>query len=143
MRSRTRWSRPADAEGNSSSDPWVLVTMATIPADLTRHTFSVVNAVAAPLIRSGLGNPLLLGAGPVALETTGRRSGLRRTVPLLATRAGNRLTVSTLRSDSQWLRNIETDERVAVWLFGRRREATATVTRGPLNTVRVELRSAA
>ena len=40
MRSRTRWSRPADAEGMSSSDPWVLVTMATIPADLTRHTFS-------------------------------------------------------------------------------------------------------
>ncbi len=116
--------------------------MTTIPASLTRHAFAALNAVIAPLIRSGLGNPLPLGAGPVALETTGRRSGLRRTVPLLAARAGDTLTVSTVRSDSQWLRNIETDERVAVWLFGRRREATATVTRGPLNTVRVELRPA-
>jgi hypothetical protein len=77
------------------------------------------------------------------LETTGRRSGLRRTVPLLAARLGDRITVSTVRSDSQWLRNIEADEHVAVWLFGQRRDATATVTRGPLNTVRVELRPVA
>ena len=117
--------------------------MTNSPTDLPRLAFSALNSVVAPLIRSGLGNPLPLGAGPVALETTGRKSGLRRTVPLLATRAGDTLTVSTVRSDSQWLRNIETDERVAVWLFGRRREATATVTRGTLNTVRVELQPAA
>jgi hypothetical protein len=47
--------------------------------------------------------------------------------------------VSTVRSDSQWLRNIEADSNVGVWLFGHRRSATATVSRGALNTVRLEL----
>jgi hypothetical protein len=117
--------------------------MPNVPTDVARQVFAAVNAVAAPLIRAGFANPLPIGAGPVALETTGRRSGLRRTVPLLAARLGDRLTVSTVRSDSQWLRNIEADENVAVWLFGERRDATATVTRGPLNTVRVELRPVA
>jgi hypothetical protein len=47
--------------------------------------------------------------------------------------------VSTVRSDSQWLRNIEADPDVAVWLGGQRRTATASVSRGALNRVRVEL----
>ncbi len=106
---------------------------------VTRQGFATLNSVVKPAVRSGVGNPFPIGAGPVVLETTGRSSGLPREVPVLATRAGNRLDVSTVRSDSQWLRNIEADDRVAVWLGGQRREATADVTRGPLNTVRIEL----
>ncbi len=120
--------------------------MATIPSEsvsclstLTRRGFSALNSVVRPAVRAGVGNPLPLGAGAVTIETTGRRSGLPRTVPVLATRTGDSLTVSTVRSDSQWLRNIEADNSVGVWLFGQRRSATATVSRGALNTVRLVL----
>ncbi len=114
----------------------------TFPSDIARRGFATLNAVVRPAVRGGLGNPQPLGVGPVVLETTGRVSGLPRSVPVLASRVGDTLNVSTLRSDSQWLRNVEADDRVTVWLGGRRRDATAAVTRGPLNTVRIELRPA-
>jgi hypothetical protein len=110
------------------------------PTDsIARQSFTALNAVLRPAVQAGVGNPLPIGAGAVVLETIGRVSGLTRQVPLLAARIGNTLTVSTVRSDSQWMRNAEADPNVAVWLGGQRREATATVQRGALNTVRLEL----
>jgi len=106
---------------------------------ITRRGFAVLNAIVRPAVQSGIGNPLPIGAGAVLLETTGRVSGLARLVPVLSTRTGNTLTVSTVRSDSQWIRNAEADSNVAVWLGGHRREATATVNRGRLNTIRLDL----
>lgn len=105
----------------------------------TRRAFSALNSVVRPAVKAGIGNPFPIGAGAVVLETTGRKSGLPRPVPVLSTRVGDTLTVSTVRSDSQWMRNAEADSNVAVWLGGKRREAVATVRRGPLNTVRLEL----
>jgi deazaflavin-dependent oxidoreductase (nitroreductase family) len=105
----------------------------------TRRAFSTLNAVVRPAVQAGLGNPLPIGAGAVVLETTGRKSGLPRLVPVLSTRSGDTLTVSTVRSDSQWVRNAEADSNVAVWLGGKRREAIATVRRGTLNTIRLDL----
>jgi len=105
----------------------------------TRRAFATLNSVVRPAVQAGLGNPLPVGAGAVVLETTGRRSGIARLVPVLSTRTGNTLTVSTVRADSQWIRNAEANSSVAVWLGGRRREAVATVRRGPLNTVRLDL----
>ncbi len=105
----------------------------------TRRAFSTLNAVVRPAVQAGLGNPFPIGAGTVVLETTGRRSGLPRLVPVLTTRAGDMLTVSTVRADSQWIRNAEADSNVAVWLGGERRDAVATVRRGVVNTVRLDL----
>lgn len=108
-------------------------------AALTRTAFNTLNAVVRPAVRAGVGNPLPIGGGAIVLEVTGRSSGEPRQVPLLSTRLGDRLLVSTVRSDSQWLRNIEADPRVVVHLAGQRRDATASVTRGPLNTVCLRL----
>lgn len=136
-------SATASMRRNSGARRRVVETMLTCPSELTRRGFDALNSVVRPAVRSGIGNPLPVGAGAVTIETTGRRSGLPRTVPVLATRVGDHLTVSTVRNDSQWLRNIEADSNVGVWLYGRRRQATASVARGTLNTVRIELQPVA
>jgi hypothetical protein len=104
-----------------------------------RRAFTALNSVVRPLVQAGFANPLLIGAGAIVLETTGRTSGLPRFVPLVAGRLGDSITVSTVRSNSQWLRNAEADGDVNVWLGGIRRAATARVGRGSLNTVTLTL----
>ena len=109
------------------------------PTKLVQQGFRALNSVVRPAVKAGIGNPFPIGAGAVVLETTGRKSGLVRFVPVLATRVGDTLTISTARDDSQWLANIEADENVGVWLQGCRHDATAKVNRGALSTVKVEL----
>jgi deazaflavin-dependent oxidoreductase (nitroreductase family) len=94
--------------------------------------FRALNRVVQPLAKRGVGSPWPLGAGLVVLETTGRTSRLPREVPLVGARVGDTVVVSTVRGRSQWLRNVEADPAVHVWLDGSRRPATATVQRGPL-----------
>lgn len=95
-----------------------------------RHGFRSLNRVVAPLAKSGLTSPLPIGAGIIVLETTGRSSGLPREVPLVAIRVGNHVEVSTVRRDSQWMKNLHADPDAAVWLGGRRRETTARLSHG-------------
>lgn len=102
---------------------------------LSRDAFRAINNIALPLIRAGIGSPLPVGLGLVVLETTGRKSGLAREVPVVGLRVGDRITVSTVRADSQWLANLEANSAAAVWRNGRRRAVIADVVRGPLNTV--------
>jgi hypothetical protein len=101
--------------------------------------FRTLNRQVLPLVRAGLANPLPLGAGLVVAETTGRVSGKQRPVPLMSTRLGDRLTMSTFRPDSQWLANVEADPSMTVFVNGTRREGTAVVCRGALNIAHVTL----
>ncbi|MCH7790200.1 MAG: nitroreductase family deazaflavin-dependent oxidoreductase [Acidobacteria bacterium] len=101
--------------------------------------FRALNRRVIPLVQSGLANPLPLGVGLVVAETTGRVSGKQRRVPLVSTRICNTVTVSTFRHDSQWLRNLETDPKVSVFINGNQRRGTAEIDRGILNVVRITL----
>jgi hypothetical protein len=99
--------------------------------DLTRLGFDALNKLVAPLVKRGIGSPLRLGFGAVVLETTGRRSGAQREVPLLAGRVGDTVIVSTVRERSAWVDNLDAAPLAAVWLNGRARPATARIRRLP------------
>ena len=75
-----------------------------------------LNQVAEPLIRAGFGNPVCWPIGAIVLETTGRNTDRTYNVPLLATRTGSLLLVSTVRCRSQWLKNLAAHPRARYWL---------------------------
>lgn len=99
-----------------------------------KQGFRTLNSVVRPIAKAGLTSPLPIGIGIVVVETTGRKSGKTREVPLVATRIGDRIDVSTVRRDSQWVKNLAADPDGAVWLKGERREATADITEGDFLT---------
>ncbi|MEX1254330.1 MAG: nitroreductase/quinone reductase family protein [Dehalococcoidia bacterium] len=70
----------------------------------------------------------MMPAGLIVLETKGRRSGQRRSIPLHAVSLGDYLLVSTLRRQrSQWFRNVSVDPDVRYWRGGEAREARALI----------------
>lgn len=109
-----------------------------LPDTVTRQAFRALNGVVKPALELGIGNPLPIGVGAVLVETTGRKSGKPRQVPLMSMRLGDRLFVSTVRSDSQWFANLEAEPSARVQLHGTFREATTSVTRGPLNVAVID-----
>jgi deazaflavin-dependent oxidoreductase (nitroreductase family) len=80
-----------------------------------------------PALQLGFASPLPLTSGIVLLEVTGRRSGAKRRVPLACTDYGAFLTVSTVRNESQWIRNLAAEPRATVWLRGRQRTVLSAV----------------
>lgn len=89
--------------------------------------FSSLNLFAEPLIRAGFGNPLFWPTGAIVVETIGRKSGRKINVPVLAMRIGEMVIFSTVRRNSQWLKNIAANPEVRYWLAGQPREAVASV----------------
>ena len=93
--------------------------------------FRMLNRVAEPMIRAGVGSPRFVPTGFVVLETVGRKSGARRRSPLAATRIGCHVVVGTFRGDrSQWVRNLAAQPSTRYWLGGKPRDARAFVMHG-------------
>lgn len=115
------------------------VIPSVIPPAVTRQAFRALNAVVRPILSTGIGNPPAVGFGATVVETIGRKSGSPRQVPLVAFRTLDRVYVSTVRGDSQWLANLEADGTTKVQLASEFRPGTATVRRGPLNVAVVDL----
>lgn len=110
-------------------------------SQLEANYFGAINRFVEPLIRAGLGNPVLWPTGTIVLETKGRITGRSYNVPLFATRIGDMLVVSTVRRWSQWLKNVAANPDTRYWLGGRSHEATAFVIapgieRRPLDDIR-------
>ena len=88
-----------------------------------------LNKALAPALRLGFANPFPLSTGIVLLEVTGRKTGKVRTLPLVCTDYGRMLSVSTVRSNSQWILNLAANPRATIWLRGRERTVLAAVFR--------------
>jgi deazaflavin-dependent oxidoreductase (nitroreductase family) len=110
-----------------------------MPRRAVRAAFATLNSFVRPLVQVGAGSPPPVGPGVVVLETTGRLTGMPRQVPLLAARCGDRLAVSTVRPDSQWVRNLEANPTARVWLDGHSRDVIVDLARGPLNVATLTL----
>jgi deazaflavin-dependent oxidoreductase (nitroreductase family) len=96
--------------------------------ELERDVFRGVNTLVEPIIRAGFGSPRFWPTGLIVLETYGRRSDRTHNIPLLATKLGDLVVVSTVRSrQSQWLKNLAAHPQVRYWRSGQVRPATAVV----------------
>ena len=87
--------------------------------------FRGLNQIVEPLVRAGLGAPVLSPMGAIVIESQGRKTGRRSNVPLLAAVIGDLIVVSTVRRRTNWLKNLAANPEVRYWLGGREREATA------------------
>ena len=106
-----------------------------VPAAAQRQLFRSVNRVLQPFARTAWSGPLPIGAGLVVLETTGRRSGAPRSLPLVSVRVGRNLVSGTVRSSSDWVANLRATESPRLWVDGAPRPATATVTKLPIGSI--------
>lgn len=100
---------------------------AQVLTDFQNQFFAGLNQFAEPMIRAGLGNPLLWPAGTIVIETIGRKTGRKIKLPVLATRIGDLVVFSTARRNSHWIRNLAANAEVRYWFFGQQRQATAFV----------------
>lgn len=90
--------------------------------------FRMLNRVAEPMIRAGLGSPRIVPGGLVVLEHMGRKSGRQIRTPLAATRIQGHVIIGTFRGGrSQWVRNLAAQPRSRVWVGGRSRDLKAFV----------------
>jgi deazaflavin-dependent oxidoreductase (nitroreductase family) len=97
------------------------------PASLQADFFRGLNAVIEPLVRAGFASSPCSPTSLIVLETRGRKTGRQLNVPLLATRIGPVVWVSTFRRQSGWIKNLRANAEIRYWLGGKSHEATATV----------------
>ncbi len=98
--------------------------------------FKRLNKVVEPLVRNGVGSPGLVPIGAIVLETTGRKSGRIYKTPLLASRLTNLILVSTVRRNSQWIKNLAETPETTIWLQGKAQPVTAYLAASGLSSTK-------
>ena len=101
---------------------------------LEKRFFRTLNTYLEPLISTGYGSPGLTPVGAVVLETTGRKTGRTYKTPVMASEFAGLLLVSTVRSRSQWIKNLAATPQTNVWLRGESVPVTAYVVGPRLST---------
>jgi deazaflavin-dependent oxidoreductase (nitroreductase family) len=95
---------------------------------IERRFFRALNSVVEPAVRMGLGSPRFLPGGLIVLETKGFKTGATRRTPLVATRLGRYIFVSTFRGESSfWVKNLRKQSSVNYYLGGKAKQADAFV----------------
>ena len=95
---------------------------------LEREFFRMLNRVVEPAVRHGLGSPRFVPGGLIVLESTGFKSGAMRRTPLVATRLGRYVFISTYRGErSFWVKNLLQQPLAQYYLGGKPRETRAFV----------------
>ena len=95
---------------------------------LERDFFRALNSVVEPAVRRGLLSPRFAPAGLIVLESVGFKSKATRRTPLLATKVGRYVFVSTARgARSFWVKNLHKESRVRYFSGGKARDAEAFV----------------
>jgi deazaflavin-dependent oxidoreductase (nitroreductase family) len=103
-------------------------TMSTIRQTLERNFFRGLNTVVEPAVRKGVLSPRCAPVGLIVLESTGFKSGVLRSTPLLATHIGDYVLVSTGRAKrSFWVRNLQKQPNIRFHLGGKVKKATSYV----------------
>jgi hypothetical protein len=117
--------------------------LSTALGDAERIFFRNLNHLLAPMASQGWFSPTPLTAGLSMLEVTGRKTGQRHRVPLLAAPiGGGQLLFATVRGQrSQWVRNLCADPQLRYWLDGAAHPGRAVMVAG--GTVRGEPSGAA
>lgn len=105
------------------------MTRTVAPNALLPLAFRALNSAVKPTVRAGFFAPPPIGFGTVLLTTTGRRSGQDREVPVAAFRVGSKVYVSTVRSKSQWMANLENNPAAKIEFGGKARSGTAAIDR--------------
>ena len=106
------------------SEPQSLPAKQHQPASSLPALLEPINAALEPLIKFGVANPLVFSPGATVLEVAGRKSGKQRSTPLTCYWTGYFLIIGTVRSNSQWIKNLAVDDNPHIWLWGRRWEVT-------------------
>lgn len=79
-----------------------------------------VNDMLGPLVKLGFATPLNFTPGLVVLEVPGRKTGQLQTLPLSGYLAYPHLVIGTVRSSSQWMKNLRAAPTAHVWVWGQR-----------------------
>ncbi len=102
--------------------------MAVDRQKIEREFFRMLNRVVEPAVRKGIGSPRFVPGGLIVLETTGFKSGQQRRTPLVATRLGGYVFITTVRGErSFWVKNLQKKAQTNYYLGGKRRSAKAFV----------------
>jgi deazaflavin-dependent oxidoreductase (nitroreductase family) len=96
------------------------------PATAERDFFRALNPLVERWARAGCASPSRWPFGLIVLETTGRRSGQTRSVPILAMLIEDHVIIATARGErSQWFKNLQASPDVRYWIDGELRDARA------------------